>query len=89
MLASLKGGFFFFFGSCLVVMGVGVWFFIPETKGRSLERMDEIFGSAYGVVGEGRGVGSGNVSGNISEVVVGSGDGRGVVEKRRGGEESV
>lgn len=25
-------------------MGVFVWFFIPETKGVSLERMDELFG---------------------------------------------
>ncbi len=48
MLSSLRGGFFFFFASCLVVMGLGVWFFIPETKGKTLERMDEIFGTAYG-----------------------------------------
>jgi hypothetical protein len=25
-------------------MGVFVWFFIPETKGLSLEKMDELFG---------------------------------------------
>jgi hypothetical protein len=29
-------------------MGVLVWRLVPETKGRSLERMDEIFGTAYG-----------------------------------------
>lgn len=27
-------------------MFVFVWFFIPETKGRSLESMDELFGGA-------------------------------------------
>jgi hypothetical protein len=48
MLASLKGGFFFFFASCIVVMGVGVWWLVPETKGRTLEGMDEVFGSPYG-----------------------------------------
>lgn len=29
-------------------MGVLVFFLVPETKGRTLERMDEIFGTAYG-----------------------------------------
>jgi hypothetical protein len=29
-------------------MGTIVYFLVPETKGRSLESMDEIFGSAYG-----------------------------------------
>jgi hypothetical protein len=50
MLSSLKGGFFFFFAACIVVMGVLVWWLVPETKGRSLEGMDEVFGSPYGVV---------------------------------------
>ncbi len=53
MLSLWGGGFFFFFASCLVVMGLGVWFFIPETKGKTLERMDEIFGTAYGGIVEG------------------------------------
>jgi hypothetical protein len=48
MISNLKGGFFFFFAACLVVMGVLVFFLVPETKGRTLERMDEIFGTAYG-----------------------------------------
>jgi hypothetical protein len=52
MLASLKGGFFFFFASCIVVMGIGVWWLVPETKGRTLEGMDEVFGSPYGEAGE-------------------------------------
>ena len=48
MISNLKGGFFFFFAACLVVMGLLVYFLVPETKGRTLERMDEIFGTAYG-----------------------------------------
>jgi sugar porter (SP) family MFS transporter len=37
-------GTYFLFGSFGVVMFFFVWFFIPETKGVSLERMDELFG---------------------------------------------
>lgn len=29
-------------------MGLFVFFLVPETKGRTLEGMDEVFGSAYG-----------------------------------------
>lgn len=36
---------FFLFGSFCAIMGVFVWFFIPETKGLSLEQMDELFGA--------------------------------------------
>ena len=36
---------FFLFGSFCAIMGVGVWFFIPETKGLSLEQMDALFGA--------------------------------------------
>lgn len=32
----------------IVVMGLGVWFVVPETKGRTLEAMDLVFGTAYG-----------------------------------------
>ncbi|KAK4150244.1 putative sugar transporter protein [Chaetomidium leptoderma] len=37
-------GMFFLFGTFGWIMGVFVWFFIPETKGLSLEKMDELFG---------------------------------------------
>lgn len=37
-------GMFFMFGSFDFLMGAFVWFFIPETKGVSLEKMDELFG---------------------------------------------
>jgi len=48
MLSELKGGFFFFFAACIVGMGIAVYFLVPETKGKSLENMDEVFGTAYG-----------------------------------------
>jgi len=35
---------FFLFGTFGWIMGIFVWFFIPETKGLSLERMDDLFG---------------------------------------------
>lgn len=35
---------FFMFGSFCVLMGLFVWFFVPETKGMSLEKMDTLFG---------------------------------------------
>ncbi len=37
-------GMFFLFGTFGWIMGIFVWFFIPETKGISLEKMDELFG---------------------------------------------
>lgn len=33
----------------MVVMGIFVFFLVPETKGQPLEKMDEIFGSPYGM----------------------------------------
>ncbi|CAM1508072.1 Fc.00g049200.m01.CDS01 [Cosmosporella sp. VM-42] len=37
-------GMFFMFGSFCAIMGTFVWFFVPETKGLSLEAMDDLFG---------------------------------------------
>lgn len=37
-------GMYFMFGSFCFLMGVFVYFFVPETKGLSLEKMDELFG---------------------------------------------
>ena len=37
-------GTYMIFGSFCSSMFFFVWFFIPETKGRSLESMDELFG---------------------------------------------
>lgn len=36
-------GTFWFFTAITVLGGVWAWFFIPETSGRSLESMDELF----------------------------------------------
>ncbi|KAJ5618651.1 hypothetical protein N7528_006762 [Penicillium herquei] len=42
--ASTLGTFIFF--GCVTTVGIAyVWFFVPETMGRTLEEMDEIFGS--------------------------------------------
>ncbi|SPO06804.1 related to quinate transport protein [Cephalotrichum gorgonifer] len=38
-------GMFFMFGCFCIMMGTFVWFFVPETKGLSLEKMDELFGT--------------------------------------------
>jgi len=46
MITSLGYGTYMFFGSLMVVMGVWAYFFIPETKGLSLEEMDKLFGGA-------------------------------------------
>ncbi|KAH8600733.1 general substrate transporter [Bisporella sp. PMI_857] len=56
MISGWRGGFFFFFAGCSTVMGVLIWVGLPETKGRSLERMDELFGTAYGIGGGDEGV---------------------------------
>jgi hypothetical protein len=37
-------GMFFMFASFDVLMGIYVYFIVPETKGLSLEKMDELFG---------------------------------------------
>jgi hypothetical protein len=44
MIRNLLQGMFFLFGTFGWIMGAFVWFFIPETKGISLEKMDELFG---------------------------------------------
>lgn len=35
---------FYLFGAFDIAMGVFVWFCVPENKGLSLEKMDELFG---------------------------------------------
>ncbi|QRV85056.1 Sugar (and other) transporter [Ceratobasidium sp. AG-Ba] len=41
---ALGYGTYFFFASLMIVFGAWAYFFIPETKGKTLEDMDEIFG---------------------------------------------
>lgn len=38
-------GAFIFFGAITTIGVFYVWLFVPETKGRTLEEMDELFGS--------------------------------------------
>ncbi|KAF4119783.1 transporter [Geosmithia morbida] len=45
-IAASQFGAFIFFGAITTVGAVWVYFFVPETKGRSLEEMDELFGEA-------------------------------------------
>lgn len=42
MIADISYGTFFFYGACCLIMGLIVYVFLPETKGRSLEEMDEV-----------------------------------------------
>ncbi|CAI7678129.1 unnamed protein product [Penicillium pancosmium] len=44
MVASIKYGTFYFFGSCTVVASVFAYLFVPETKGVPLEDMGVLFG---------------------------------------------
>lgn len=43
MALSTGYGTFIFFGAFATLSGVYTWFFVPETKGRTLEQMDEVF----------------------------------------------
>ncbi|RSH92685.1 hypothetical protein EHS25_008130 [Saitozyma podzolica] len=43
MIQGARYGTFIFFGSFATLAGVWTWFFVPETKGRTLEQMDEVF----------------------------------------------
>jgi hypothetical protein len=42
MITHITYGTYFFFGSCAVLMGVFTYLLLPETRGRSLEEMDEV-----------------------------------------------
>jgi hypothetical protein len=45
MITSLGYGTYMFFGALMVVMGFFAWYFIPETKGKTLEQMEALFGA--------------------------------------------
>ncbi|KAF2161116.1 hypothetical protein M409DRAFT_69970 [Zasmidium cellare ATCC 36951] len=45
MITSLGYGTYFFFASLMVAMGLWAYFFVPETKGKTLEDMEPIFGA--------------------------------------------
>lgn len=43
MITSLGYGTYMFFGSLMILMGFWAFFFVPETKGKTLEQMEELF----------------------------------------------
>jgi Sugar (and other) transporter len=45
MISNIGYGTYLFFGSCTICMTVWAYFFVPETKGRTLESMDQLFGA--------------------------------------------
>jgi len=49
MLEHLGFGTFVFFGSFSLMGGLFVMFFVPETKGLTLEEMDEVFSDSNGL----------------------------------------
>lgn len=44
-ISTTQFGAFIFFGCITLIGAFYVWFFVPETKGRTLEEMDELFGT--------------------------------------------
>lgn len=49
MLEHITYGTFIFFGAFSLAGGLFIWFFVPETKGLTLEEMDEVFGATEGL----------------------------------------
>jgi MFS family permease len=45
MVSNIGYGTYLFFGSCTILMTIWAYFFVPETKGRTLESMDQLFGA--------------------------------------------
>jgi MFS family permease len=48
MLRDIKYGTYILFACCCALMFVWVWFFVPETKGKTLEEMDHVFKDTTG-----------------------------------------
>lgn len=49
MLKAITFGAFYFFMAFCIILGVWVYFCVPETKGLRIEEMDKIFGGNQGV----------------------------------------
>jgi sugar porter (SP) family MFS transporter len=45
MISNIGYGTYLFFGSCTILMTIWAYFCVPETKGRTLESMDQLFGA--------------------------------------------
>lgn len=46
MINGIGWGMYLFFAVWLLSGGLFIWFFVPETKNKTLEEMDLVFGSA-------------------------------------------
>lgn len=46
MISEITYGTYFFFGCCAVLMGTFTFLWVPETRGRSLEEMEQVFGGS-------------------------------------------
>jgi hypothetical protein len=72
-LAMTTGGTMLFF-SCVTALGLlWVWFFLPETCGKSLESMDELFNLPWYLVGR-KGAALSRGHGGLSEVLDNGGE---------------
>ncbi|KAI7857479.1 general substrate transporter [Circinella umbellata] len=47
MMENITYGTYFFFGCCAIIMGVFTYVLVPETRGRSLEEMEEVFSGSF------------------------------------------
>ena len=45
MISNIGYGTYIFFGSCTILMTIWAYLCVPETKGRTLESMDQLFGA--------------------------------------------
>jgi hypothetical protein len=45
MISNIGYGTYLFFASCTLLMAIWAYFCVPETKGRTLESMDQLFGA--------------------------------------------
>lgn len=77
-LSMTTGGTMLFF-SCVTAIGLAwVWFFLPETAGKSLESMDEMFNLPWYLIGR-KGAQLTKGQGGMSEVLDNGGDKTGTV----------
>jgi hypothetical protein len=72
-LEMTTGGTMLFF-SCVTAIGLAwVWFFLPETSGKSLESMDELFNLPWYLIGR-KGAELSKGQGGLSEVLDAEGE---------------
>ena len=68
MITSLGYGTYMFFGSLMVLMGFWAWWAIPETKGKTLEEMEALFGVPAAVEAEAEAKASGSEKEDVEYV---------------------